>query len=63
MLGSDVFGEPTVTFLVQVQCVDNETVVLGFEGFLENEPVLTSVEREFNLPRAWRTQQFEWVMR
>ena len=63
MLGSDVFGEPTVTFLIEVQCVDGETIALGFEGFLENEPVLTSVEREFNLPRAWRTQQFEWVMR
>ncbi|MCL2385991.1 MAG: hypothetical protein FWC89_00435 [Defluviitaleaceae bacterium] len=61
MLGSDVFGVPIITFLVEVQCVDGKAVVLGFDGFLHNEPVLTSVEREFNLPRAWRTQQFDWV--
>ncbi|MCL2611132.1 MAG: hypothetical protein FWE02_05590 [Defluviitaleaceae bacterium] len=67
ILGSDVFGRSTITFLVEVQCVDGENVALGFEGFLENEPMLTSVESVINFPRELRgesrVQVFDWVIR
>ena len=61
MHGASPMGQPILQFMVEIQSVDGETMLLRFDG--ENQPVLTSVENDFSL-WAWRgSSRFDWVTR
>jgi len=54
-------GEAAVTIMVDVECATGEIMVLGFDGFLEDTPVLTivSVGGRFSFVES----EFDWVTR
>jgi len=69
MIGATPLSEPTMITSVDVQCVNGETVALGFQGFFDEEQVLTDVfgagQTQINESMGWERHEskFDWVNR